>query len=87
MTIQVLQILNILRYSLALKGNGNKNFIVLFERDSKTIYRSLLQNFYIGLIWCEIFLLEIFSCRPSWIFVDMHGTSQLGSRIFFLTTQ
>ena len=30
---------------LLLKGNGNKNLIVSFERDSKTIYRSLLQHF------------------------------------------
>ena len=29
------------------KGNGNKKFIVSFERDSKTINRSLLQNFFI----------------------------------------
>ena len=28
-----------------------KIFIVLFERDSKTMYRSLSQNFYICLIW------------------------------------
>ena len=27
------------------------------------------------------------SCPPSWIFVDMHDTSQMGSRDFFLTTQ
>ena len=30
---------------------GNKNFIVSFERDFKIIYRSLLQNFYICLIF------------------------------------
>ena len=35
-----------------LKGNGNKKFIVLFERDCKTVYGSLLQNFYICLLWC-----------------------------------
>ena len=35
-----------------LKGNGNnQQFIVLFKRDSKTKHRSLLQNFYICLIW------------------------------------
>ena len=33
-----------------LKGSSNENFIVSFEKDSKTIYRSLFQNFYIGLI-------------------------------------
>ena len=33
-------------YGYTQRGNGNKNFIVLFERDSKTIYGSPLQNFY-----------------------------------------
>ena len=66
---------------------ATKFFIVSFERDFKTIYRSLLQNFYIWPYLVRYFDLvlfgEIFSCPPSWIFVDMHGTSQLGSRDFF----
>ena len=61
--------------NLALTENGNKNFIGLFERHSKTIYRSLLQNLYICLIWWDI--------PPSWIFVDINDTSQLGSHNFF----
>ena len=58
-----------------LKENGNKNFS--FERDYKTKYRSLLQNFYISLIWRHILIVEIYrcpiveSCPPSRIFVDM----------------
>ena len=70
-----------------LKEMETKIFIVLFERDSKTIYRSLLQNFYICLIWWDI-LTEIFSCPPSWIFVDMHDNVTTGvTQFFFLTTQ
>ena len=58
---------------------ATKFFIVSFERDSKTMYRSLIV---ISALFGEIFGLEIFSCPPSWIFVDMHDTSQLGSRDF-----
>ena len=38
---------------------------------------------FISALFREIVLFEIFSCPPSWIFVDMHDTSQLGSRDFF----
>ena len=38
---------------------------------------------FISALFREIFSFEIFSCPPSWIFVDMNDTSQLGSRDFF----
>ena len=41
------------KYLLSVDGRKSvevSSFIVLFERDSKTIYRSLLKNFYICFI-------------------------------------
>ena len=72
-------------YKRTITGKWQQVFLSSHLRDSKTIYGSLLQNFYICLtaLFREIFSFEIFSCPPSWIFVDMHDTSQLGSRDFF----
>ena len=38
---------------------------------------------FISALFREMLSFEIFSCLPSWIFVDMHDTSQPGSRDFF----
>ena len=65
-----------------LKEVATKILIVSFERDSKTIYRrSLLRNL-ICALFRDIFWLEILSRPLSQIFVDMHETSQVGSRNF-----
>ena len=57
-----------------------KNFIILLERDSKTT----IEVYYLP--YFGHILLGMLSCPPSWIFVDMHDTSQVGSRNF-LTEQ
>ena len=54
-----------------------KNFIVSFERGSETIYTPFTPALCRKKFW-----LEILGCSPSWIFVDMHDTSQVGSRNF-----
>ena len=59
-----------------------KNFIVPFERDSKTIYLKIYCRNFTSALFRDIFCLEILSCPPSWIFVDMHDTSQVWSRNF-----
>ena len=69
------------------KGSGKNNFIVSFQRDSKTTYRIYVYRILTSALFCGIFLLEILSCLPSWIFVDIHDTSQVGSRNFFFTKQ
>ena len=42
------------RHVSNLKGKWQQKILSSCLRDSKTIYRSLLQNFYICLIWLDI---------------------------------
>ena len=63
-----------------LKGNGNNRLI---SKKTPKQYIEVSYTIFISALFGEIFRLEIFSCPPSWIFVDIHDTSQLGSRNFF----
>ena len=55
---------------------------VSFESDSKTTMS--ITEFLLSALFGEIFGFEIFTCPPSWIFVDMYR-SQLGSRNLFFS--
>ena len=70
---------------IVLKEMATKNFNVSFQSNSKTIHIEVYYRILKSALFGEIFCFEIFSFPPSWIFVDMHDTSQLGSRnLFFL---
>ena len=62
------------------KGKWRKNFLSSYFKETAKQYIEVYHRIFIPALFGEIFWLEIFSCPPSWIFVDMHDTSQLGSR-------
>ena len=66
-----------------LKGKWQKKFLSSHLKETPKQYIEVYYRILISALFGEIFRLEIFSCPPSWIFVDMHDTSQLGSRDFF----
>ena len=72
-----------------IKGKCQQKFLSAYLKETPKQYIEVNYRIFIPALFGEIFGLEIFSCPPSWIFVDMHDTSQLGSghAIFFLTTQ
>ena len=53
---------------------ATKIFIVSFEKNSKKKQTSYCRIF-TSTLFPDIFLLEILSCPPSWMFVDIHDTS------------
>jgi hypothetical protein len=61
-------------------------FIFSFERTFKTIYIILFYRFFISCLLLQIFWSKGMKCPPSSIFVDMHVTSQQGSRNIFIYT-
>ena len=64
--------------------NGNNFFLTSHLKETPKQYMEVCYRIFISALFREIFSLEIFSSPPSWKFVDMHDTSQLGSRdIFF----
>ena len=65
------------------KGKWQQNFLSSHLKETPKQYIEVYYRILISSLLREIFSLEIFSCPPSWIFVDMHDTSQLGSRDFF----
>jgi hypothetical protein len=61
--------------------------ILLFHLKERL--KSSLKSCYICFISClilEIFWLKVMNWPPSWMFEDMHDTSQVGSRNFFFST-
>ena len=67
-----------------LKGKWQQIFLSSHLKETPKQYMEVYYRIFISALFREIFSFEIFSCPPSWIFVDMHDTSQLGSRNFFL---
>ena len=69
--------------SSKLKVKWQQNFLSSHLKETPKQYIEVYYRILVSALFGEIFCLEIFSCPPSWIFVDMHDTSQLGSRDFF----
>ena len=65
------------------KGKWQQNFLSSYLKETSKQYIEVYYRIFISALFDETFGLEIFSCPPSWIFLDMHDTSQLGSRNFF----
>ena len=65
------------------KGKWQQNFLSSYLKETPKQYIEVYYRIFISALFGEIFGLEIFSCPRFWIFVDMHDTSQLGSRNFF----
>ena len=70
-----------------LKGKWQQIFLSSHFKETPKQYIEVYWRILISALFREIFSFEMLSCPPSWIFVDMHDTSQQGSRDFFLTTQ
>ena len=67
------------------KGKWQQIFLSSHLKETPKQYMEVCYRNVISALFREIFSFEIFSCPPSWIFVDMHDTSQLGSRDFFFS--
>ena len=65
------------------KGKWQQKFLSSYLTETPKQYIKVYYRIFISALFGEMFWLEIFSRPPSWIFVDMHDTSQLGSRNFF----
>jgi hypothetical protein len=68
-----------------LKWNGNI-FLFTHLKEHLKPYIKLFYRFFISCLLLQIFWLKGIKCPPSLIFVDMHGTSQQGSRKIFIQT-
>ena len=68
---------------LSIKGKWQQNFLSSHLKETPKQYTEVYYRILISALFGEILRPEIFSCPPSWIFVDMHDTSQLRSRDFF----
>ena len=60
-----------------------QNFLSSHFKETPKQYIEVYYIIFVSALFPEIFSLEILSCPPSWIFVDLQDTSQLGSRDFF----
>ena len=70
---------------MLIKRKWQQNFLSSLLKETLKQYIEVYYRIFMSALFRKIFSFEISSCPPSWIFVDMHDTSQLGSRdIFFL---
>ena len=69
-----------------IKGNWQQKFLSSYLKETPKQYIQVYYRIFISAFFGDIFLVEMFSCPPSWIVVDMHDKSQLGSRNFLLLT-
>ena len=69
------------------KGKWQQTFLSSRLKETPKQHMEVYYRIFISALFREKFSFEIFSSPPSWIFVDMHDTSQLGHAIFFITTQ
>ena len=78
-------------YFIRYRKNENKNgiwgkwqqkFLSSHLKETPKLHVQFYYRILTLALFREIFSLEILSCLPSWIFVDMHDTSQVGSRNF-----
>ena len=76
-------LINVLVYLL--KGKWQQKFLSSYSKEILKQYIVVCYTVFISALFSEIFLLEILSCPPSWIFVDMHDSSQNFSRNFGVT--
>ena len=74
-------------FSSKIKGKWQQNFLSSHLKETPKQYIEVYYRILISALFSEIFWLEIFSCPPSWIFVDMHVRHNWDHAIFFLTTQ
>ena len=66
----------------AVKGKlATKNLSSYLKESTKQLLEVFYRTFTSSLFG-EIFWSEMLGCSPSWIFVDMHDTSQVGSHDF-----
>ena len=73
----------LLKFTFSIKGKWQQIFLSSHLKETPKQYMEVYYRIFISALFREIFSFEIFSCPPSWIFLDMHDTSQLGSRDFF----
>ena len=69
----------VMRGDYLVKGKWQQSFLSSHLKETPKQYTEVYYRIFISALIGEIFSMEIFSCPPSWIFVDMHDTSQLGS--------
>ena len=66
-----------------IKGKWQQMFLSSHLKETLKQYMEAYYRIFRSALFREIFSFEIFSFPPSWIFVDMHDTSQLGLRDSF----